>query len=425
MIFINYLRRIVEYCDLQPINIFCGTWNVNAKSLPDNYDLSAWLHPDNIDIPTADLYVLGLQEIVDLNVVNVVMVSSTSDEVSSSWTLKIAEFLGKSSLNYELLLERHLVGLQLVVFARKSLVPNITDIRSSVTGTGGMGVLGNKGGISIRMDIFDTPICFVCAHFHANRDNVESRNADFHTLLESTILSPASMLQTLSRKSVLEDKFRISPYLQRENLNSRIEEVHENEDGTPCKDFRILNHEHVFWLGDLNYRVGEEISTQDVFNITNKGDWAGLITHDQLNLERVRGNVFEGFEEGTINFPPTYKYQPGTDIYESRPDKKIRAPAWCDRILWRTTSQDRVRLESYTRCALNLSDHKPVRAIFSCDARKLSVSRLKVLYQQLLFSVDKWLNASTPKLAVENRIIDFGLVKQQVLSYLFLLVSLI
>jgi phosphatidylinositol-bisphosphatase len=44
--------------------------------------------------------------------------------------------------------------------------------------------------------------------------------------------------------------------------------------------------------------------------------------------------LFLDFEEGPLTFKPTYKYQPGTDLYEQRPDKKLRAPAWCDRILW-------------------------------------------------------------------------------------------
>jgi phosphatidylinositol-bisphosphatase len=35
---------------------------------------------------------------------------------------------------------------------------------------------------------------------------------------------------------------------------------------------------------------------------------------DQLNLERKEGRAFVGFEEGVINFAPTYKYQPGTDV---------------------------------------------------------------------------------------------------------------
>ena len=33
-----------------------------------------------------------------------------------------------------------------------------------------------------------------------------------------------------------------------------------------------------------------------------------LIANDQLSLERKKGNVFNGFQEGAISFNPTYKY---------------------------------------------------------------------------------------------------------------------
>jgi hypothetical protein len=33
---------------------------------------------------------------------------------------------------------------------------------------------------------------------------------------------------------------------------------------------------------------------------------------DQLRLEKEAGNVFADFEEGKINFPPTYKFKVGT-----------------------------------------------------------------------------------------------------------------
>jgi hypothetical protein len=38
------------------------------------------------------------------------------------------------------------------------------------------------------------------------------------------------------------------------------------------------------------------------------------------------------YQEGVVSFPPTYKYQQGTNQYERRVDKKVRFPAWCDRI---------------------------------------------------------------------------------------------
>ena len=106
---------------------------------------------------------------------------------------------------------------------------------------------------------------------------------------------------------------------------------------------------------------------------------------DQLNIERMRGTVFQGFEEGDCGlFKPSYKFEPGkfepfkvivhlyrtgTDLYEQRPEKKVRAPAWCDRVLWRCRSQVAkefaIELLEYDRIdALRMSDHKPVRAAF-------------------------------------------------------------
>ena len=62
-----------------------------------------------------------------------------------------------------------------------------------------------------------------------------------------------------------------------------------------------------------------------------------------------------------------YKYEQGTSRLEQRPDKKLRAPAWCDRVLWRANARSRASLKSYG-CAMDVvpSDHKPVFARLSC-----------------------------------------------------------
>lgn len=52
-------------------------------------------------------------------------------------------------------------------------------------------------------------------------------------------------------------------------------------------------------------------------------------------------------------------------LYEERPDKKRRAPAWCDRVLWRTRDVGHVTSVRYARGDLVLSDHKPVCAELS------------------------------------------------------------
>lgn len=46
----------------------------------------------------------------------------------------------------------------------------------------------------------------------------------------------------------------------------------------------------------------------------------------------MEGHVFEGWNEGEINFPPTYKYNPNSEVYfgcdHKRKPQKTRAPAW-------------------------------------------------------------------------------------------------
>lgn len=378
---------------------------MNAKTLPEDYNLSSWLLRS--DGPPADVYAISLQEIVDLNVMNVVINSAASDETSAIWAQRLNNVFNSTGIEYKLVAEKHLIGLQCCIFSRVSLLNNLSDVRWSIVYTGGYGVTGNKGGIAVRFDVLDSPICFICAHFHANRENIEKRNADFQTIIDSAAFPPNPVNTSAKRGSITlpsgrgasnDDDGPVRPY----SIS--------NKDRNKSITLNILYHEHIFWLGDLNYRIASELEDIEVFEIVQTGNWLSLRAKDQLNIERDKGNVFQNFEEGPLKFPPTYKYQPGTDLYEQRPDKKLRAPAWCDRILWRSMNKDAVKLLSYQAATLNLSDHKPVYAWFDCGVRKVVPAKAREVYQDLLFAVDKWINASTPKVNVENRIIDFGKV---------------
>ncbi|KAI4382065.1 hypothetical protein MLD38_008073 [Melastoma candidum] len=105
---------------------------------------------------------------------------------------------------------------------------------------------------------------------------------------------------------------------------------------------KILHHDRVIWIGDLNYR------------------------RDQLNMERKAGRVFRGFKEGRIFFAPTYKYSRNSDCYagETGKSKKRRTPAWCDRILWSGSGIEQL---SYIRGESRFSDHRPVCSVFSME----------------------------------------------------------
>ena len=43
-----------------------------------------------------------------------------------------------------------------------------------------------------------------------------------------------------------------------------------------------------------------------------------LMPHDQLYRQLTTNAVYKTYKEGAINFPPTYKYDPGTDNFDTR-----------------------------------------------------------------------------------------------------------
>jgi hypothetical protein len=75
----------------------------------------------------------------------------------------------------------------------------------------------------------------------------------------------------------------------------------------------------------------------------------------------VHGKTFPYYNEALITFLPTYKYDVGTDEYDS--SDKARIPAWCDRVL---TKGNNLRQIHYNTAPLKFSDHRPVYATFQC-----------------------------------------------------------
>ena len=88
---IDYLR-LSDYSNIYSLRIFCGTWNVNAKRCDnDSTDISEWLLPNGCDI-----YVISLQEIVQLNVTNVVVSNEQTDDAVKYWIHKLYTLLNES-----------------------------------------------------------------------------------------------------------------------------------------------------------------------------------------------------------------------------------------------------------------------------------------------------------------------------------------
>ena len=166
----------------------------------------------------------------------------------------------------------------------------------------------------------------------------------------------------------------------------------------------------MFWLGDLNYRLDlerEEVD-QHISHCQQQGDqqqlgdqppqnsWLvslthflpsvktltllqPLLLHDQLTKEMLNGHVFQKFSEQPITFPPSYKFDSNSDVYDSTPRQRV--PSWTvgsrqnpilpfphshsththtqDRILFRSRAGSGIRGCGYNLCqSLRCSDHR-------------------------------------------------------------------
>ena len=148
-------------------------------------------------------------------------------------------------------------------------------------------------------------LLFVCSHLAAHQGHVKQRNASFHQIDEKMPLHPG------------DTNTPPPPGVAGKEPAKRV------TDRFDC----------CVWLGDLNYRI--EANRRVVDALLKKKDRSAameaLRANDQLIRQKSLGEAFIGWQEGELDFLPTYKLNPGTDIYDT--SKKARVPAWTDRIL--------------------------------------------------------------------------------------------
>ena len=118
-----------EYTDLQSYRIFIGTWNVNGQV--SSASLSEWLA---CDPSPPDIYAIGFQEL-DLSKEAFVFSDSPREEM---WYKACKEGLHPKA-SYKCLRLVRLVGMMLIVFIKKELIPYVTNIYSETVGTGMLG----------------------------------------------------------------------------------------------------------------------------------------------------------------------------------------------------------------------------------------------------------------------------------------------
>jgi WD40 repeat protein len=367
--------RDQEYCSFRELTLAVLTWNAGASkpSQLQHSDRDGSFYRDYIrshDAP--DLFVFGFQEVVDLEDKKVISKSlfrskkkdpseqEHTSQVYRAWRDYLVRCLEEhvpGRHGYTLLHTASMVGLFTCVFVKTSERGRIRHVHTSEVKRGMGGSLGNKGAILIRLVVDDSSICFVNCHLAAGQTQTINRNNDAAAILEAKVL-PAFPIQ--------------------DNEVAKHSDVFTNGgDGS-----MILDHEICVLNGDLNYRI-DTMGRETVIKHVQQGNFARLLERDQLLLSRKRNPGFRlrAFHESPITFAPTYKYNLNSDEYDT--SEKRRAPAWCDRIMYRGIGK--VKMEDYRRWdQIRVSDHRPVSGYLRLRVKAVDGARRERIWSQCL-----------------------------------------
>ncbi|KAI2641407.1 DNase I-like protein [Hypomontagnella submonticulosa] len=322
------------------------------------------------------LYVLGLQEIVNLNIVTQTFYSDPA--AIAKWQDALEAALPK---DYTLVVSEQLVGLLILIYASPEIAETISNESTVSVGTGIWGISGywgNKGAVTSRILLGETTrLVFTNSHLASGHDqaSLERRCWDYNRVITQTRFAPINL------GGVLEDE---GEKIGDEDFAFWFGDLNFRLDGLPGEDIRRLLMLHTRGEYDISKKhTGEILSDDGVIVLRNNDDDDGsntpgmisreasfdkdssddnvelpdpddfvpdpsddpaslqatldsLLPHDQLKrMIRERKAFHEGWREGHITFLPTYKYDVGTvGLFDS--SEKQRAPSWCDRILYRT-----------------------------------------------------------------------------------------
>jgi phosphatidylinositol-bisphosphatase len=406
--------RKADYTHPRRIRIKIGSWNVGAGDHVEK-DLEKWLKPSNDtdkilysveshhgeDIVTSveapkqahassgsildeqdgqiDLYVLGLQEIVDVTSPAETLLRNYADpKASLRWKNETQKALPQG---YTLVADQQLVGLLILIYASPNLEPEISSVSTSFVGTGIgnniTGYLGNKGGVAVRLVLGEsTKLVFIDSHLAAGADKaaLDRRNWDAQWINGKLGFEPViepGEIRHGTRERLGEEDFA----WWFGDLNYRLEDIpdadvrrllniyapkEESKDQDTQKESSLIEStlakkqdeldtsQHtnpvtasVISAAEMASKQAPETAVQpeteeDAGLASLHMTLSSLLAHDSLRRQQALRKVFhDGWSEGNITFLPTYKYDIGSiGVFDS--SEKHRSPSWCDRILYRS-----------------------------------------------------------------------------------------
>lgn len=299
--------ELERYFPDKRLKIWAGCWNM-GEIKDCNFSLDDFVLPESSEY-VQDMYVVGTQE----NSMN-----------KREWEIQIQTTLGPSHVLYHSATHG---ALHLAIFIRRDLIWFCSVPEEDQVTTRAVTMVKTKGAVAISFSFFGTSFVFLNCHFTSDDGKLQDRVGDFQKI-NSSLKIPKNQSQ----------KGDIS-----------------------------ANFDSVFWLGDLNFRIDKGRHTVEyVVSAITKQDhpnFEDLLRTDELLNCLLHEKVFNGYQEGRINFKPTYKFDIGTDVYDT--SAKLRIPSYTDRILFHSKKKNCITCTHYD-AVMNLkkSDHRPVYGLY-------------------------------------------------------------
>jgi hypothetical protein len=208
-----------------------------------------------------------------------------SKTCEADWLQLVKEALSANG-EFVLITSVSLWQIRIAVFVRKSVRHLVSDVSTSTVATGFAGIVKNKGASAVSIVVNGTKCLFICSHLAARPERVQQRKTMTAEILKGLKLMSPSGIEL----------------------------------------FPELAFGHIFWFGDLNYRV--DLPFDQCIAHVEKTDpplIAPLYETDQLRNARNVGDTLASFHEQAINFTPTYRLEPGTASYGN---KRGQSPSW-------------------------------------------------------------------------------------------------
>jgi hypothetical protein len=147
---------------------------------------------------------------IDMDIYAITLQEASHDNIDRYITRHIGP-------QYVQLCQLALWDIHLMVYVRDSHISKITCLSVGSKATGFLNVCGNKGGLGISFKFNETSLCFIGCHLAANEEKISQRNTNVQEICDSVRLG--------------------------------------------VRDLDLTQFHHLFWCGDLNYRVNMPFET--------------------------------------------------------------------------------------------------------------------------------------------------------------------